>query len=99
MICQRGVRLPAPTAPGLKMRPTQRPAAGGGAIIAEGGLAPFTPARPLLALFDADNDQLFSARIISPNPRNCTLSGGITEGNPSCNGVRHIQTRCLMKMV
>jgi hypothetical protein len=23
MICQRGVRLPAPTAPGLKMRPTQ----------------------------------------------------------------------------
>ena len=59
MICQRGVRLPAPTAPGLKMRPTQRPAAGGGAFIAEGGLAPFTPARPLLALFDADNDQLF----------------------------------------
>jgi len=32
MICQRGVRLPAPTAPGLKMRPTQRPAAGGGAF-------------------------------------------------------------------
>lgn len=32
MICQRGVRLPAPTAPGLKMRPMQRPAAGGGAF-------------------------------------------------------------------
>ena len=32
MICQRGVRFPAPTAPGLKMRPMQRPAAGGGAF-------------------------------------------------------------------
>ena len=29
MICQRGVRFPAPTAPGLKMRPMQRPAARG----------------------------------------------------------------------
>ena len=32
MICRRGVGFPAPSAPGLKMRPKQRPAAGGGAF-------------------------------------------------------------------
>ena len=63
MICQRGVRLPAPTAPGLMMRPTQRPAAGGGAFskassppAAPGGPrawgAPATPGSPAGAAGD-----------------------------------------------
>jgi len=57
MICQRGVRLPAPTAPGLKMRPTQRPAAGGGAFGSrKGALPPFTPAQPMLALCEMEGN-------------------------------------------